>query len=88
MLCCWVCSFYEVVVTISLMGKMSGCHCMSHAMPQNIQQHTTVIVTITYDRPNSLCLPRLNNMLDTKQPIKPIRRNNTVPTQKGADELA
>ena len=70
------------------MGNMSGCHCMSQAMPQNIQQHTTVIVTITYDRPSSECLLRLNSRFETKQPARPIRKNSTVPTQKGADELA
>ena len=70
------------------MGNMSGCHCMSHAMPQNIQQHTVVMVTITYDRPSSVCLPRLNSMLEMRQPSRPITMNSTVPTQKGAEELA
>ena len=43
----WWC--YEVTVCISLMGKISGCHCISQAIPQNIQQHTHVIAIITYD---------------------------------------
>ena len=47
-LVCWCgVSVYEVTVCISLMGKIRGCHCISQAMPQNIQQHTQVMTIIT-----------------------------------------